>query len=336
VEPGAHSTREGATRSITNVELATVTVQDVPRQTVAPGAVEAWARVSPGTKILGRIQEVPVREGDRVEAGQILARLEDRDLRAAVEQARAGLAMAEARLENARAQNDRMTALRARKSVPEKSLEDAVAAHRVAEAAVEQARANLQAAEVALSYATIKTPVGGWVVERRVEAGDMAPPGAPLFTIDDLSRVKVSVSVPESQVVGLKQGDPAQVTVDVLEATFPARVHRVIPAGDPASRTFQVQVALDNRDGRMRSGMFARALFLRGTRQALLVPGSALVRRGALEGIFIEEDGVARLRWVKVRPAGDGLEILSGVVEGERYLASPPAGLADGTPVAAG
>jgi multidrug efflux pump subunit AcrA (membrane-fusion protein) len=137
-------------------------------------------------------------------------------------------------------------------------------------------------------------------------------------------------------VVGLKQGDPAQVTVDVLEATFPARVHRVIPAGDPASRTFQVQVALDNRDGRMRSGMFARALFLRGTRQALLVPGSALVRRGALEGIFIEEDGVARLRWVKVRPAGDGLEILSGVVEGERYLASPPAGLADGTPVAAG
>jgi RND family efflux transporter MFP subunit len=284
---------------------------------------------------LGRLEEIRVREGDRVRKGDVLARLEDADLRAAVEQSRAAVRMAEANLENAEAQHGRMANLQKRGSATEKSLEDAVAAFRVAEAGLEQARANLLAAEVALSYSELQAPMGGWVVRKLVETGDMITPGTPLLVIEDLSRVKVTFHVPETDVVGLKEGSPAEVSVDVLGQVYDAAVDRVVPSGDPASRTFRVQLILDNTDGILRSGMFARARFLRGERQALAIPMDAVVRRGGLDGVFVvEEDLRARLRWLKLgRAEGELVEVLSGLEVGHRLVIRPPAGLADGVAV---
>ncbi len=313
------------------VELRTAELEAVPRTTRATGSLEPLRRVSPGTKILGRLESVPVSEGQRVAKGALLAKLESRDLEAAVRQAEAAVRMAEANVENARAQRDRMSDLHGRGSVTDKNLEDATAGFRVAEAALDQAKANLAAAEVMLSYAAIRSPVAGWLVEKRVEAGDMAAPGAPLFTIEDLSRVKADVQVPEADVTGLAEGDPAR--VEILDREYDATVDRIAPSGDPASRTFSVKLMLDNADGVLKSGMFARVSFARGEREALRVPEAALVVRGQLEGLFIAGDGQARLRWVKTgRRDGGRVEILSGLEAGERYLAAPPSGLADGAP----
>jgi len=302
--------------------------------TEATASVEPWRRVTPGTKILGRIERVSVREGDRVAAGTVLAAIEKRDLDAAVAQARAAIAMAEAQEVNAEATHRRMTDLHARGSATEKNLEDAQAGYRVARAAVEQARANLTAAEATLSYAEVRSPVAGWVVERRVEAGDMAAPGQPLFVVDDLAKVKVVVQVPESDVVGIDRGADAVVEVPVLAEEFPGEVDRVVPAGDPRSRTYAVHVVLPNPDGRMKAGAFARVRFARGAREAVVVPSSAIVRRGQMDGVFVlGEDGRARLRWVRVRDvAGDPtrVEVTSGLGAGERYLPDPPAALVDG------
>jgi RND family efflux transporter MFP subunit len=332
--PAGQGTPQEAAGPVT-VGLAVAAVVDAPAVTTATGSVEPWVRVSPGSKILGRVQEVRVREGDRVEKGDLLALLESGDLRAAVEQARASVAMAEANRENARAQHARISELHARGSVTEKNLEDALAGLRVAEASVRQAKANLAAARVNLEYAEVRSPVSGWVVEKGIEAGDMASPGTRFFTVEDLSRVKVVVRVPEREVVGLEEGAPAAVTVDVLEREFEGAVDRVAPAGDAASRTFDVEIVLDNPDGRIRSGMFARVVFERGSRSALRVPEGAVVRRGQLEGLFVVgHDGVARLRWARFgRAAGGNVEVLSGLEEGERYVAAPPAGLVDGTRV---
>jgi RND family efflux transporter MFP subunit len=319
------------------IDTAVAAYEAVPEIAEASGGVEPWRRVSPGSKILGRVDEVAVQEGDRVAAGQLLARLERRDLAAAVEQAAAAVAMAEAQAENARRQRERMETLHARGSVTDKNLEDATAGDRVAAAAVAQARANLDAARVAISYSEVRSPLAGWVVERRVQAGDMATPGQPLFTIEDLSRVKVVVEVAEAEVVGLAPGAPATVGIDVLGSELPARVDRVVPAGDPASRTFAVKLVLDNPDGRIKSGMFARARFPRGSRQALLVPRAAVVDRGQLRGLFVVDDGGrARLRWIKLgRPLGERVEVLAGLEPGERFAVAPPPGLSDGVPVAA-
>ena len=320
----------------TPVEVAVAAVETVPYQTQASGTVEALRRVMPGTKILGRIESIEVREGDRVQQRQLLARLESRDLEAAVAQAEAAKAMAGAQLDNARAQDERMRDLHSRGSVTDKALEDATTGFQVARAAVAQAEANLAAARVHLGYAEIKSPISGWVVAKHAEAGDMASPGAPLFTLEDVSRVKVTANVAETDAVGLAEGDPAR--VEILDRRRDAVIDRILPAGDPASRTFAVQLLLDNADGGLKSGMFAQVSFEHGERQVLLVPRAAVVRRGQLEGLFVVGDGDggerARLRWIKTgRRLGDRVEILSGLDEGERYVVAPGAGLADGAVV---
>ena len=227
--------------------------------------------------------------------------------------------------------------LHSRGSVTDKNLEDANASARVAAASVRQAVANLAAAEVTLEYAVVRSPIRGWVTSRMVEAGDMAAPGAPMFHVEDLSRIKVTLQVPEGDVVGIVAGDPVEIRIDVLDRILDAEVDRVVPSGDPASRTYRVQVVLDNRAGEIKSGMFVRGKFQTGFREALLVPASALVHRGQLTGIFtVSENGLARLRWVRVgRRSGDGssAEILSGLSAGERYVPEPPVGLVDGATV---
>ncbi|MCP4660061.1 MAG: efflux RND transporter periplasmic adaptor subunit, partial [bacterium] len=301
---------ESATPAPVAVEIAVAENQPAPILTQASGSVEPIRRVLPGTKILGRIEEVAVREGDRVGKSELLARIESRDLEAAVNQVQAGVRMAEANLENARIHHARMVDLHGRGSVTDKNLEDVTAAFRVAEAGLDQAKANLTAAEVTLSYAEIRSPIAGWVVAKNVEAGDMASPGAPLFTIEDVSQVKVDVRVPEAEMEGLAEGGNAR--VELLGRQIEAPIDRIVPAGDPASRTFLVRMVLDNPDGSIKSGMFARVSFARGERQMLRVEADAVVTRGQLTGIFVVGDeGKARLRWIKIGRAdtdADGVE----------------------------
>jgi RND family efflux transporter MFP subunit len=306
--------------------------ESVPLRVEATGSVEPWTRASPGTKIMARIETVPVREGDRVRRGELLARLEQADLRAAVHQADAARGMAEAELENATAQHRRMRELHSRGSATEKNLEDAEYRFRAATAGLQQAEANLEAARVMLGYAEIVSPIDGWIVAKHAEVGDMTAPGMPLFVVEDLSRVKVRLTVPETDVVALEVGDSGRVTIDVFRQEQTAEIIRIIPAGDPASRTFEVQMLLSNPEGRLKSGMFARALFEHGERTVLRVPASAVVERGQLNGLFVVDDqGRARLRWTRLGRNEDGrVEVLSGLTSGERYVVAPPPGLRDG------
>jgi RND family efflux transporter MFP subunit len=329
-----------------SVTVAVAASREVASEVVATGTVEPSRRAMPGTKILGRVDEAPVAEGEAVAAGQLLARLESRDLQAAIHQAEAAVAGAEARLENARAQHARMTELHARGSATAKNLEDATSDWRTAEAGVGQARANLAAARVTQGYAELRSPLDGWVVAKEVEVGDMVQPGRALFTIEDLDPAKVVAEVPESEVRGFAPGDRALVEVAAMGYRAEGRIDRIMPSGDRLSRTFRFEVVLPNPDGVLKSGMFARVTLPRAaTRPMLLVPRSAVVRRGGLEGVFVVDDdrsgmepvpgsGIARLRWLRTGATrGDEVAVLSGLEEGESYVLEPPAGLADGAPV---
>ncbi len=321
------------------VKVATLEPQVFAATVQAPGSLVALSRVSPGTKILGRVERVVVKEGDRVRRGQLLAKLESRDLEAALGQARSGLAMAEARLDNARAQRDRMSELHGRGSATEKGLEDAVAAFRIAEATVAKAQADIAAARVQLDYAAIRSPRDGWVVKKSIEPGDMATPGAPLFVVEDLSQLEAVVRIPEADVAGIAPGAKAQ--VEVLGKKRSAVIDRIVPASDPASRTFELRLVLDNPDGILKSGMFARVSLDIGQEEVLSLPTEALVHRGQLTGTYIVgAHDHARLRWIKIgrelESEGETrVEILSGLKAGERFVVSPPPGLTDGAPVIA-
>ena len=334
-EPPAADRTEASPVAVTTRAAAYRQMSEPVRATAA---VEPSRRVMPGTKILGRVDAVPVAEGQRVKAGQVLARLERRDLQAAVDQAKAAVTAAEAQLENARAQHARMVELQARGSATTKNLEDATTGFRMAQAGVEQAKANLAAAQVNLGYARVTSPLDGWLVSKGIEAGDMVSPGRPLFTVEDLDPVKVVAEVPENEVSGLAAGDSAVVEVSAVAFRQEGAISRIAPAGDARSRTFRCEVVLPNPKGVLKSGMFARVAFTpktgETTRDALLVPASAIVHRGQLTGVFVVEDSRARLRWVRTGAAsGDEIEVLSGLDPGDRFAVEVPAGLVDGAPV---
>lgn len=207
------------------------------------------------------------------------------------------------------------------------------------EARRSQARARIEAAEaeaenavVAAGYARLTAAAGGIVAGRSVEVGNLAAPGVPLLTLED-ERYRLEATVRESDVGRLGVGQRAAVSLDAVGRELAGAIVEVVPAGDPASRTFTVKVDLPALAG-LRSGLYGRARFAVGQRAALTVPGKAVTERGQLEAVFVVgEDDLARLRLVRTGQVhGDRIEVLSGLGEGERVVLDP-AKAAEGLPV---
>jgi RND family efflux transporter MFP subunit len=286
---------------------------------------------------MGRVDRVMVEEGDRVREGQALAHIESRDVAARLAQARAGVAAARAMERNAKSMRDRMERLHSRQAASDKDLEDAEAGYEAAQANLEAAEEAVKVAEVHLDYSEVTAPFAGVIVEKRVEIGDMASPGMPLFVIDDVSKVKIEAQVPESTASRLAIGDPVE--IEFQGEYFRGELSEILPAADPRSRTFTVRALLDNPEGRLRPGMFARLRLGGEAKLAVAVPSSAIVRKGPLTGIFVA-DGVgtdratAGLRWITLGRTRDGsVEVLTGLTAGERYVVEPTSQLRDGQPI---
>jgi RND family efflux transporter MFP subunit len=228
---------------------------------------------------------------------------------------------------------ERMERLHARDAATQKNLDDATAGYEAAVANLRAAEEGVKAAEVHLDYSEVTAPFDGVVAERMIEVGDLAAPGRPLFVVENLSRVKIEAQVPESSATGLEEGAPVEVLI--LGQSREARLSEILPSADPRSRTFTVRAVLDNRDRRLRSGMFARLRLGGAERTVIAVPDGAVLRRGPLTGLFVAaEDGTARLRWVGLGESRDGaVEVLTGLRAGERVVVAPSPQLEDGHPV---
>ena len=336
---GGHETSEGgAAGAPLPVQLATVRLEQVPVTVTAVGTTEPYARATPGTRLLGRVLEVSVKEGQRVTAGTVLVRIEGGDLDARRQQAASGLQEAQAVLTNAETNLRRVRNLYQERAVPKQSLDTAETEHRRAEAAVAAAQGGLQEVDANLGYSTIRSPISGLVVRKFVQPGDMASPGAPLFTVEQQDPMKVTVEVGERDLPYIQAQAPVHVEIEALggagKNSWVGRVEAIVPSADPTSRTFQVNVLVDNPDATLHSGMFARVGFQKGERPGLLVPETAVVRRGQLEGVFVVHQGQARLRWVRLgRAFGGQREVIAGLEAGESVVASGLERLRDGAAV---
>jgi len=304
----------------------------------ATAGLQPLRRAAPGTVLMGRVSEVLHQEGDRVKAGEILARVESRDVQARLAQAQAAVSAARAQETNARLTLERIQRLHERNATSQKSLDDASAGYEAAAAGMKAAEEGVAAATVMVGYSIITAPFAGVVAKRQVEVGDTASPGMPLFVVEETRKMKLEAAVPESWLARLAVGDEVEVEVEsAAGGTRRGSVAEILPSVDPQTRTVMVRVLLENDDNALRSGMFARLRIGAGSRAALLVPESSLVRRGPLTGIFVvNPEGVAHLRWITVGEARDGrVEVLTGLKTGEGYVAAPAPELADGMQVEA-
>ncbi len=201
-------------------------------------------------------------------------------------------------------------------------------------ARIDQAKADVANARVYVGYSRIVSPINGVVVTRQADVGYMAMPGMPLLTIENSSRYQLHASVEESQLVKIRLRDQTRVLLEALDnKELLGTVEEIVPAADPATRSYVVKIGLLNADGsQLRSGLYGKARFIIGQRNILAIPQTAVSKQGQLVGVFVvDQSGVARLRLVKTGSAvGDRVEVLSGLNEGEEIIAEGITSLRDG------
>ncbi len=346
------------------VEVTTAHEETLPILYRTSGTVRGRNTAILTSKTSGYVRAVHVRPGDQVTLGQPLVDLEANDVRAGVTQARAGLDQAvesKAEAENAlvaaranaalaKSSYERVKKLFDERAIPEQQYDDAEARARAAEAdrqvaesrvrrvgsRIDEAKAVLGESQVMLGYAGISAPFAGRVLERRVDPGVLATPGTPLLVLADEGTLRVETAVEESRANDVKIGDTATIEVAALPASVVGTVSEIVPNVDVASRAFTVKIDLPADAGPVHAGTFARVGFDTGTRSRLVVPKTAISTYGALDRVFVVENGHARIRMItRGNSSGPWTEILSGLASGEAVVASPPPSLRDGEPVEA-
>ena len=349
------------------VEFATVKRAPVSEQIVVVGNLIGEATVEVVPRVNGRLQTVTVKLGDPVSKGQIIARVEDREIQeqvrgaeASYQVSQASIRQREADLKLAKTNLDRSRSLFERQLLPQQTYDDTEARYQAALAQVdlaraqfEQTKARLDELKVTLSNTIIMSPVDGFVGKRFLDPGAFASTNAPVASVVDISRVRMVANLVERDVRRVPTGTSANVEVDAFPGEkFKGRVSRIAPIFDPATRTAEIEVEVPNSGFRLKPGMYARVqLTVDQKADALTVPRSAVVAVDGKNGVFIavkpegtqpagrgnEASGLTA-RFLVVETGirdGESIEITSGLPDGAQVITTGAGGLKDGDRVVA-
>ena len=278
------------------------------------GTVVSAKRATVSTRVAAAVRAVRVEEGDRVTAGQVLVSLADDDFQAQLRAAKSGLSAATS-------QEKRITELLAQRAATTAELEQAQTMRAQAAGAV-------RGIEAQLAYTTLRAPFAAVVTARRVSAGDLVGPGAPLLELDG-GGMEIQASLADDEALGLKTGQ--RLVYESDGGAGEAEITALVPGADPVSHRSNLKARVRTSPPGLRTGAFARLLLpARGEATALWVPRSALVQRGDLTGVFVPENGIAALRWLSLAENEAGrVRVRAGLAPGERFVAEPK-GLRDG------
>jgi RND family efflux transporter MFP subunit len=339
---GCSSERETASaapKTVSNVALLSVQPANVPDLVEAVGTLRAAQTSQLASQMMGNIVEIRVHEGDRVQRGQVLAVLDNAQPRAALDRATAadlasqqGITAADSDLALADATFKRYQTLYEKRSVSPQEFDEVKARYQgaqarrdMARAGQSQAKAAVQQAHNALGYTRILAPFDGLVTEKKADVGTLASPGMPIFTVEDLRRYRLEATVNETDLHYVRMGQQIPVVIDAVgDKELKGKVVEIVPAADSTSRSFLVKIEMPS-DPALRSGLFGRAQFSRGERSSLLIPRTAVVERGQLQGIYVlDQNKVANLRYITLgKPSGGQVEVLAGLQAGETLIADP-------------
>lgn len=342
IEPGKVSAPEWQpdVAETARAERITLPILEEAVGTLRP---ETEANISAQTT--GRILSVAVRAGERVRKGQILVRLDDRELRARVDQARQqeqaaravaqeareALTAAEAQLKQAESQHNRIKSFHEQEVATTQQLEEAESSYRQAQAGVSRAEQKIRAADadvarageavreaqVALEHTAVVAPSPGEVSKRLCEPGDLAFPGKPLLAIQSQGVLRLEANVRETLIRMVPTGAAMTVLIPAVEKQVEGAVNEVVPSADAASRSFLVKVRLTDITD-LYPGMFGKLLIPAGSRETVVVPARAIQGVGQLKTVLVRTDRGWERRYVRTgAQKEDQVEILSGLQGGE-------------------
>ena len=314
----------------------------------ATGYTYARARAAVGAKIIGRVVELPVDEGDTIAAGAIIAVLDSEDLQASVRLAEASLNEARARLADAEREFARQADLVEDRLTSQALYDAALTQREVALAQVGTAEARLNSAQATLDYTVVRAPIDGVVIERNIEMGEMVAPGGftsqqstgSIVRIADPASLEVEADINESYIARLQLGQRASIRVDAVPGfEYSGRLRQIVPTADRQRAVVQVKVSIDNIDARLVPDMSCTVTFLEeGIDETelvqppkLLVPEEAVQYAGNAAFLFRVDGNVLRRVRVVLGETSDGrVEALEGVSGGETVVSREVASLEDG------
>ncbi len=330
------------------VAMAEVTTGTIGASITVVGNLIGEQTVDVVPRTGGRLVSVNVQLGDRVQRGQLLAKIEDFELIEQVKQAEASLEVAratirqrDADLKVAELNFDRSKNLYERQLLAKQALDDAESRYMAAQAQLDLARAQtqqtsarLEELQITLANTRITSPVDGFVGRRNADPGAWAAQNAPVVSVVDISRLRLVANVVERDLRIVNVGDPAAVEVDAYPGdVFKGRIARVAPILDPATRTATIEVEIPNSDNRLRPGMYARVLLSVEERtNVMLLPRMAIVDFEGRRGVWMpDEENKARFTQVRLGlEDAERVQILDGVQPGDKVVTDGAASLRNG------
>jgi len=316
----------------------------------ASGYVVAQRKAAVASKATGRLEYLGVVEGDQVTKNQVLARIENSDIQAQLDQARAQLALSEAELADATRSLERARQLLEKGLIPQAEYDAADARYRRVLASIAVAKAAVAGAEVALENTLIRAPFDGTVLTKNADVGEMVAPMAAsvgsrsaVVTIADMSSLEVEADVSESNIDRIKPDQPCEIVLDAYPSDrYQGFVSKIVPTADRAKATVMVKVRFRSYDSKVLPEMSAKVHFLarpasseeEKSQPVLTVPASAVADRNGARVVYTVLDGIAVEQPVQTgRSLGAQLEILSGIPAGTRVIATLSDDIRDGIKV---
>jgi membrane fusion protein, multidrug efflux system len=300
------------------------------------GTLEARTEARVRAEMGGQVERTFADEGQRVREGALLARLDDSAVRDAYLSAKSAVRSAESALQIAQRNAERASRLAQAGALPERDLETAQLNATNAEGALADARARLALAEKQLGNTMVRAPISGAVSKREVDPGDVVQVGASLFTIVDLSSLRLEATVPVEEIDRLKVGAPVEFSVTGYERRFSGRIERINPAVDPATRQVRIYVVIPNAAQSLVSGLYAEGRVATDARRAVAVPSSAVDRRGTAPVIHRLKAGKVAVVPVRLGVRDEATELVevhSGITPGDTVLLGSAQGVTEGAAV---
>ena len=302
---------------VPTVAVTQVTVREVPQEETYTSTIQAYVKNNIAPQSAGRISRILVDVGDFVKKGQVVAEMDQTQL-----------AQVELQLRNNEIELSRLKELYEVGGLSKSDLDAIEMAYNVSKTQYDNLKEN----------ATLVSPINGVITARNYDAGDMYAMSSPIYTVEQIVPVKLLIGISETDYSKVKKGDSVEITADAIPGkTFYGKIRKIYPTVDPATRTFTVEVVVDNNYSKLRPGMFARAKITFGVNNNVVIPDIAVVKQQGSGERFVyilNEDGTVTYQKVLLgRRMGAEYEVLEGIQDGARIVTGGQIRLKDGIKV---